>query len=81
MSVEQVKAVLEAALGIQPGYWAPGVARLGWSFAVQNDGERLIINRALGEETKLRYMQQLPSVFESAGLDVEVVGNEVLDDR
>jgi len=81
MSVEQVKAVLADALGVEPGYWAPGVARLGWSFAVQNDGDRLIINRALGEETKRRYMQQLPRVFERAGLDVEIVGSEVLDDR
>lgn len=81
MSVEQVKAVLADALGVEPGYWAPGVTRLGWSFAVQNDGERLIINRALGEETKLRYMKQLPKIFESAGLDVEIVGNEVLGDR
>lgn len=81
MSVEEVKAALEAALGRYPGYWAPGVARLGWSFSVQNGGERLIINRALGEEAKLRYMKLLPAVFSQAGLNVEIVGNEVLDDR
>lgn len=81
MTVDKVKSVLAQALGHEPGYWAPGVCQLGWSFAVQNDGERLIINRALGEAAKLRYCKLLPAVFAEAGLTVEIVGNEVLHDR
>lgn len=81
MSAELVKTAIEAALGVRPGYWAPGVAQLGWSFAVQNNGQRVIINRALGEDAKRRYFKLLPSVFVAAGLTVEIVGTEVLDER
>lgn len=80
MSVEHVKAALEAALGHEPGYWWPGVTPLGWSFAIPNDGERLIINRALGEEAKLRYLRLLPCVFIDAGLRVDIIGNDVPND-
>lgn len=68
---QQITDALTDALGCGPGMWAPGVTPLGWSFKVHTDGA-LIINRLLGDEYKLRLRKHLPTVFEKAGLAVDM---------
>ena len=69
-SIDQIKSIIAEKLGVSPAYWAPGVTALGWSFNVFPG--KVVVNRLLGPDYRMRVRKGLKAAFTAAGMDVKI---------